>query len=86
MTTPEDKTVYTSGEVAERLGVNHSKVAAWIRAGELAAINVALRTNGLPKYRITAAALAAFLARRAIVPPAAPAPRPRPSRDIPQYV
>ena len=82
-----EKAAFTSGEVAAQLGVNHTKVCAWIRAGELAAINVSLRTTNKPKYRIPVEALTAFLARRAVVPPPATAPRQRRQfTDAPQYV
>jgi excisionase family DNA binding protein len=55
-------------QVAERLGVNSDKVLAWIRAGELSAINVAQKASGRPRYRIDPVDLAAFEAHRRIYP------------------
>jgi excisionase family DNA binding protein len=51
---------FTVPEVAERLGVNGTKVRAWIGAGELRALNVAASRNGRPRWRIDPADLAAF--------------------------
>lgn len=52
--------------VADRYGVSAHTVLGWIRAGELAAVNVA-RSHAArkPRWRIPAAALAGFEARRA---------------------
>jgi excisionase family DNA binding protein len=56
---------YSVAELAKALRVKPEKVQLWIRAGELAAFNVASRPTGQPQWRITAEALAAFQARRA---------------------
>jgi excisionase family DNA binding protein len=58
----------TTRQVAERYSVDPDKVLAWIRAGELAAINVAEKAGGRPRYRIDPADLAAFEARRQVRP------------------
>ncbi len=60
----------TPPTVAEALGVNQTKVLTWIRSGELAAINVAARVGGRPRWRINQEALDLFLLRRAAQPPA----------------
>ena len=60
----------TPPRVAELLGVNETKVLAWIRAGELGAVNVALRKGRRPRWRVAQADLEAFLARRSATPPA----------------
>lgn len=59
---------YTVSQVAERYLVDADKVLGWIRAGELAALNVVQRVGGRPRWRITAEALAAFEASRAAQP------------------
>jgi excisionase family DNA binding protein len=74
-------------EVARLLGINVNKILTWIANGSLPAVNVAERLDGArPRWRISRAALDAFLASRT---PAAsrPAPtrKPRPKRD-PGYV
>ena len=43
----------TPPQVAERLGVEPAKVIAWIRSGELAGVDVALRGSKRPRYRIS---------------------------------
>ena len=55
-------------DVAAHLGVDANKVAAWIKGGELSAINVATKPGGRPRYRITPEALDAFLAARSVLP------------------
>jgi excisionase family DNA binding protein len=64
---------FTIREIAERCGVSVRTVRAWIRAGELKAVNMS-RTPGSrkPRWRISQAALDAFEALRT---PSAPAPR-----------
>jgi len=69
--------------VAERLGVNLSKVIGWIGRGELRAVNVADRTGPgcRPRWRIAVEDLERFEAARAAVPmPAADQRRPRRSK------
>lgn len=57
-------------EVAERLRVKPDAILAWIRAGELRAIDVSQRRGKRPRWRILASALAAFEASRMAQPPA----------------
>lgn len=60
----------STGEVAERLGVDPEKIRAWIERGELciddtAVVNLAERVNGKrPRYKVREDALEAFLRRR----------------------
>jgi excisionase family DNA binding protein len=65
----------TPPEVAKELGVEPSKIIAWIRQGELRAINVATRPTGRPRYRIDEEAIEEFLHRRATKPPTPAPPR-----------
>lgn len=63
----------TVADVAARYGVASGTVLKWITAGDLAAVNVSRSARSRkPRWRITAAALAAFEARRA---PQVAAPR-----------
>ena len=57
--------------VAERYGVDPSKVLGWIRRGELRAVNVAAHLGGRPRWRIDPADLATFEAARAAGTPSA---------------
>ena len=67
----------TPPQVAKRFGIAPEKVLAWINAGELRAINVALRIGGRPRYRVDPADLAVFMANRTV---GKPSPSPRQNR------
>jgi excisionase family DNA binding protein len=54
----------TTGQVAQQLAVAAEKVLAWIRQGELRAVNVAERVSAKPRWRISPEALDEFLLRR----------------------
>jgi excisionase family DNA binding protein len=56
--------------VAERLGVDSHRVVGWIRSGQLPAVNVGDGARR-PRFRVSEADLAAFLAARSV----GPAPR-----------
>jgi excisionase family DNA binding protein len=60
--------VLTTAEVAQRLGVSTDEIRHWITSGELAAVNVALRRGGRPRWRIATDDLAAFLSSRSATP------------------
>ncbi len=60
---------HTPSDIATSLGINVSKVLGLIHSGELPAINVAKRTGGQPRWRISADDLVAFKAARAAVKP-----------------
>jgi excisionase family DNA binding protein len=47
-------------QTAEHFGVSQHTVLAWIRAGDLAAINVGRTFGGKPRWRITEQSIAAF--------------------------
>jgi hypothetical protein len=73
MATALGKTKLTPPEIAERYGIAEAKVHAWIRAGELRAINAATTPTGRPRYLVDVADLLAFEHARAATPtPAAP--------------
>lgn len=56
---------FTAPQVAEQFGVDTKKVSAWIRSGELAAVNVAKDPNGIkPRWRISEQAIREFEEKR----------------------
>jgi excisionase family DNA binding protein len=57
----------TPSALARRFGCSVHTVLAWIAAGELRALNVAVRPDG-KRWRITPEALEAFTAARAAKP------------------
>ncbi len=71
----------TPRQVAERLQVSVDKVYAWIRRGELEAVNVSAG-RGRPTWRVSEGALRRFLnSRRRRVPPPPRRPAPPPKRE-----
>jgi excisionase family DNA binding protein len=70
---------YSVKDLCERFGIGEHTILAWIRCGELRAVNVgrSLRAKK-PRWRITAEALAAFEQQRT---PAPPLPRTRRKRQ-----
>ena len=50
------------------LGVADAKILAWIRSGELRAVNLARSRNGRPRYAIDVADIEAFERSREVVP------------------
>ncbi len=56
-------------QVSRRLGVAVQTVYTWIRSGELDACNLAGVGTVRPRYRISLAALDAFLKCRSVSPP-----------------
>jgi excisionase family DNA binding protein len=67
---------FTAPEVAKLFHVSDDKVRSLIASGELRAVNLASRAGRRPRWRISAADLATFEARRAAVP-ARPVPKRR---------
>jgi hypothetical protein len=65
-------------DVARRYRVSPDKVRAWIRRGELAAINTASTGCAKPRFVVTADGLAAFERRRSAADPPKPPCRRRP--------
>ena len=64
----ERRSKVTPPQLARRWGVSRDKVLAWIRSGELRAINVANGAADRPRYLIDAKDVALFEARRAEKP------------------
>ena len=57
-------------DVCDRYGVSEHTVLAWIRSGELRAVNVGRRPQaGKPRWRVTQEALEQFELARTFLPP-----------------
>ena len=67
----------TPPEFAKLRGIDVHRVLAWIRSGELAAINVASTLSGRPRYRIRPEDAEAFERRRLVLPMPSAAKRKR---------
>ena len=65
---PRSRTKLTPPEIAKMWGMSTEKVVAWIRSGELRAMNAATRPGGRPRYLIDEADLAEFESRRSVQP------------------
>lgn len=73
-------------EVTERYAVNEHTVLAWIRSGELRAVNVGVRPGAKkPRWRITTESLAAFEAARTPSPPLPRTRRTKQSIDVVEF-
>jgi hypothetical protein len=68
---------YTPSELARILRVNADRVRAWIRSGELPALNLASKRCGRSRFVVLPHHLAAFEQRRAAAPPPRPPRRKR---------
>ncbi len=75
----------TVREIARRFRVGQDKVRAWIKAGDLAAINTSATLCGKPRYVVTPDALFAFEQRRSVAPPKKPKRRTPRSGNIDFY-
>jgi len=73
----EQRETVTPPALARHYGVSPDKIVGWINSGELAAINVAAKPNGRPRWRITAEAVIEFEQRRSSKPPITPTRRRR---------
>ena len=77
---------YTPAELARLLRVSPDRVRAWIKSGELPALNVATHRCGRPRFVILPQHLAEFeKRRRAATPVAKPSPRKRRATGIVDY-
>jgi len=63
--------------LAAKWGVSPEKVIAWIRSGELRAIDAATTRGGRPRYLIDVDDISDFEQRREVQPPPRPAKRRR---------
>jgi excisionase family DNA binding protein len=77
----EQSTTLTPPKVAKRLGVSSDKVYAWIRRGELAAVNAATISSGRRRWLITEDALTEFQNSRKSRKPPVTKPKRRQSQS-----
>ena len=75
----------TTREVAKRYRVSPTKVIAWIRRGELKALNTASALSGKPRWVVLPGALADFERGRQGVPPPKPPRRRRKPAVVDYY-
>lgn len=68
-TTTVEQKRYSTADVAEMFGVSVKKVLRWIDDYELLAVNIALRADRKPIWRISEAAIDAFERKRSTQPP-----------------
>ncbi len=71
---------YTPNELAKLLRVSPDRVRAWIRSGEMAAINTSSVRCAKPRFVVLPGQLAAWQERHLAATPAKPAPRRRRQR------
>ncbi|MCY2988508.1 MAG: helix-turn-helix domain-containing protein [Planctomycetota bacterium] len=84
--TPTPPAWLTPPQIARELAIRESKIAAWIRSGELTACNIAEHVGGKPRWRIRRTDLEAFLLRRQSQAPVVPIRRRRkPDPDTIQF-
>jgi hypothetical protein len=76
---------YTTADLARRFRVGEDKVRAWIKAGELSAVNTAAIACAKPRYIVTADALVTFERRRAVGPPPKTKRRRRKNQETDYY-
>ena len=65
----EKKCKLTPPGLAAQWGVSNDKILAWIKSGELRAIDASTRRGGRPRYLIDVADIAQFEVNRAVKPP-----------------
>jgi transposase len=75
----------TVRDVARRYRVGEDKVRAWIRRGELQAINTSASLSARPRWVVTVQSLELFERRRAGGPPPKPQRRRRRREEIDYY-
>jgi hypothetical protein len=75
----------TVRDLAARYRVSEDKIRAWIRRGELAAINTSTALCGKPRFIVLPDALREFEKRRGAALPPKPPPRRRNRIDFVDY-
>jgi hypothetical protein len=76
---------FTVADLARRWRVGEDKVRAFLRKGELVAVNVAACLAGKPQWRITAESVKQFEQRRSSVPTPKPVRRRRQVAEVDFY-
>jgi len=78
-------TYLTPTQLAKRWGVAVDKIYDLIATGQLPAINVAVKPNGKPRYRIPPDAIAAFESARSVGRPKLTKQRRRRHTNVVEY-
>jgi hypothetical protein len=71
--------------LAKEWGIATNKITAWIKSGELKAINVATSRDQRPRYLIDRADIEAFERARLVVPEQPPRPRRTRQTEVKDY-
>lgn len=81
------RTKFTPPELAARWGIDPAKILAWIKSGEIRAIDACTVQGGRPRYLIDQHDVFVFEEAREVIP-ACPPPRARRARrsTVKQYV
>jgi hypothetical protein len=74
---------FTVADLAKRYRVSPDKVRAWIKRGELPAVNTASAVCRKPRFVVLPDAVAAFEQRRGVAPPT---PKPQRRRRRPEFI
>ena len=84
---PKERRKFTPRQLAALWGIAPDKVLAWIRSGELKAINGCTVASSVPRYLIDINDIEDFERRRCVAPaPAKPSRRRRRKHsDLPDY-
>ena len=77
MPTTLGKRKFTPLEVAVMWGVSKEKIIAWIRSGELRAIDASTQRAHRPRFLVDLTDLQDFEARRAVIPAPKTSPQPK---------
>ena len=75
----------TVADVARRYRVSPDRVRAWIRSGQLAALNTRDAKCGRPRFVVLPEALAAFERGRSVAPPPQPPRRRKRTKQVDYY-
>lgn len=75
----------TPPEVAQMWGIATAKILAWIRSGELKAIDASTRRGKRPRYLIDVEDLKAFEERRLVRQPPKTSRKPQRPADVTSY-
>ena len=76
---------YRVEDLCQRWKIGADKIRAFLRRGELLAVNVAANLSGRPQWRITPESVEAFEQRRSSAPPPKPPRRKRGQKGVVDY-
>jgi hypothetical protein len=76
---------YSVADLCRRWKIGGDKIRAFLRRGELVAINMATNLSGRPQWRITPESVERFEQRRSSAPPPKPARRRKRTSAVDYY-